>query len=57
MKLEPNVPVDTEKPTLLVEGLEPGVHRFQLEVLNDKGAKSEPAIFVLEVSKDERVDR
>ena len=54
MKFEPKVPVETREPVVLIEGLDAGVHRFQLEVFNEKGAQSAPAFFTVEVTEADR---
>lgn len=57
MKFEPKVPVETSEPFVRVEGLDAGVHRFSLEVVNDARRESAPAFLHVEVTKDERPDR
>ena len=52
MKLEPKVPVDTRESFIPVDGLSVGVHRFQLEVFNDKRQQSAPALFDVKVTRD-----
>jgi hypothetical protein len=39
---KPKTPVVTETPLVVVEGLEPGEHTFQLEVEDDAGNRSQP---------------
>ena len=57
MKLRPQVPVETREATILVEGLEPGAHRFRLEVFNEKGVQSAPAFLTVEMRREERPTR
>ena len=55
MRFEPKVPVDTREPVELVEGLPAGVHRFSLEVVDDRRRRtSAPAFVEVDVTKDER---
>jgi len=43
-KFRRNEPVETKEPFVKVENLlEPGIYRFQLVVVNDKGKQSPPA--------------
>jgi DNA-binding beta-propeller fold protein YncE len=45
----PNVPVVTATPTVEVEGLSPGPHRFQLVVEDESGNRSQPSIAAVTV--------
>ena len=55
MRFEPRVPVETREPVVLVEGLPAGVHRFSLEVIDDRRRRaSAPALLEVEVTRDER---
>lgn len=48
----PNKPISTDTPTIEVEGLQPGKHRFQLVVEDSAGLRSTPAIVVVAVGKE-----
>ena len=52
MEFKPNEPVETSEPFVTVDGLKEGVHRFQLEVINEKRQQSAPAFFDVEVTRD-----
>jgi hypothetical protein len=43
VKFEPRVPVESEKPRVVVDaGLAAGTYRFQLVVVNQRGQRSAP---------------
>ncbi|MCA1568395.1 MAG: PASTA domain-containing protein [Acidobacteria bacterium] len=44
-----NVPITTDAPTIEVEALPPGRHRFQLVVVDDSGNRSQPDAVVVTV--------
>ena len=44
-----NVPITTDTPTIEVEGVPPGAHRFQLIVVDDSGNRSQPDTAVVTV--------
>ena len=47
-------PVSTELPGVVVEnGLKPGLHRFSLMVVDERGRESVPDVLVVEVSDTE----
>lgn len=47
-------PVSTEVPGVVVEnGLKPGLHRFSLVVVDERGRESVPDVWVVEVSDTE----
>lgn len=49
--LEPGVPLTQAEPLLKVDNrLAPGRHRFQLEVIDDAGLVSDPALLVVVVA-------
>jgi hypothetical protein len=51
-KFVPAVPVVTDQPVVVVDpGLPPGVHRFRLVVVNDKGNESQPDVLTVQVIK------
>lgn len=51
MRFRPNVPVETMRPTVVVDGgLEPGRYRFQLVVVDAAGNRSRPAYAVVTVA-------
>ncbi len=50
-KLQPGVPITQADPLLRVDNrLAPGRHRFQLEVIDDAGLVSDPALLVVVVA-------
>jgi hypothetical protein len=50
MKFAPNLPVETTKPTVVVDsGLPTGQHRFQLVVVNAAGRQSQPAEVIVTI--------
>jgi hypothetical protein len=49
MKFELNKDVETDKPTVEVDPLPQGQHRFRLVVVDDKKRFSQPAEFVVTV--------
>lgn len=52
-----NQPIEQREPTLVVENrLAPGLHRFSLVVVNDRGVASEPDLFTLTVRRVVVVD-
>ena len=46
---KPNVPITTDTPTIEVEELPPGRHRFQLVVVDDSGNQSQPDTAIVTV--------
>ena len=47
-----NQTIETREPTITVEpDLAPGRHRFQLEVLDQAGNRSRPAVAIIEVRR------
>jgi hypothetical protein len=47
-----NQPVEQREPLLTVQNrLEPGVHRFALVVVNERGAQSEPSVISVTVRR------
>lgn len=46
----PNVPIVTSTPTIAVEGLPVGTHRFQLIVEDESGNRSQPSLAIVTVS-------
>jgi len=52
-----NQPIAQRGPTLVVSNrLEPGLHRFSLVVVNDRGVASEPDLFTVTVRRAVVVD-
>ena len=51
-KFEPKEPIETREPTIVVDGLPEGTHRFQLEVLNEHRKLSPPAFIDIRVTKE-----
>lgn len=52
-----NQPIEQREPTLRVQNrLEPGLHRFSLVVVNDRGVASEADVFTLTVRRAILVD-
>ena len=52
-----NQPIEQREPTLQVQNrLEPGLHRFSLVVVNDRGVASEPDLFTVTVRRVVVVD-
>lgn len=49
MRLEPNRPVETTTPKLVVEDLPAGTHRIRLVVVADSGQRSQPTEVVIRV--------
>ena len=52
---KPGTTVDTREPVVVVEaGLEPGIYRFRLVVVNERGVASLPAELTVTVLKPTR---
>lgn len=52
MQFRPNEPIETEEPTVVVDGdLPEGTHRFQLVVINDRGQRSRPTEIVVTITR------
>jgi hypothetical protein len=52
MRLPLNQTIETREPTIEVDpGLEPGRHRFQLEVFDEAGNRSRPAVVIVEIQR------
>lgn len=49
---KPNTPISTDTPTIEVEELPPGKHRFQLVVEDSAGLRSAPDIVVVTVGRE-----
>jgi len=44
--------IETREPTIEVDpGMDPGRHRFQLEVIGESGARSEPVVVIVEIRR------
>ena len=51
MRFQRNAPIETTQPTVVVDaGLPPGIHRFQLVVVDGAGNRSRPAEVVVRIT-------
>ena len=58
MKFSPNTPVETTKPTIVVDaGLPVGLHRFRLVVVSANGRLSRPTEVVIDIQPARSVIR